>query len=157
MPWREVSKMDQRREFVALAKQEGVNRRELCRQFGIHPDTGYKWLGRFASDGELADRSRRPHSSPVRTEQAIEARILALRDEHPAWGGASLCAVSSARDCDLLHSPPCMRFYAGTGASSCRQEELWPRKGSKSRHPTCSGRWTSKAGCGLATAAAAIP
>jgi transposase InsO family protein len=90
MPWREVSKMDQRREFVALAKQEGVNRRELCRQFGIHPDTGYKWLGRFASDGELADRSRRPHSSPVRTEQAIEARILALRDEHPAWGARKL-------------------------------------------------------------------
>ena len=36
--------MDQRREFVRLAKQEDANRRELCRRFGIHPDTGYKWL-----------------------------------------------------------------------------------------------------------------
>jgi hypothetical protein len=30
--------MDQRREFVMLAKQEGVNRRKLCRQFGISAD-----------------------------------------------------------------------------------------------------------------------
>ena len=64
MPWREVSIMEQRREFVRLAMQDGVNRRELCRRFGIHPDTGYKWLGRFVADEELADRSRRPHSSP---------------------------------------------------------------------------------------------
>jgi hypothetical protein len=42
MPWREVSVMDQRREFVRLAMQGGVNRRELCRRFGISPDVGYK-------------------------------------------------------------------------------------------------------------------
>ena len=35
MPWREVSVVDQRREFVRLAMQEGANRRELCRRFGI--------------------------------------------------------------------------------------------------------------------------
>ncbi len=46
MPWREVSVMDQRREFVRLAMQEGANRRELCRRFGISADTGYKWLAR---------------------------------------------------------------------------------------------------------------
>ena len=36
MPWREVSIMDERREFVRLAMQEGANRRELCRRFGIY-------------------------------------------------------------------------------------------------------------------------
>jgi transposase-like protein len=46
MPWSEVSVMDQRREFVRLAMQEGMNRWELCRRFGISPDVGYKWLGR---------------------------------------------------------------------------------------------------------------
>jgi len=90
MPWREVSIMEQRREFVGLAKQEGANRRELCRRFGIHPDTGYKWLGRWAADEELADRSRRPHSSPTRTEAGIEEHILALRDVHPAWGARKI-------------------------------------------------------------------
>lgn len=90
MPWREVSKMDERREFVRLARLDGANRRELCRRFGIHPDTGYKWLGRGLSDEELKDRSRRPHTSPLRTSTAIEAQIVALRDAHPAWGARKI-------------------------------------------------------------------
>jgi transposase InsO family protein len=90
MPWQEVSIVDQRREFVQLAMQEGVNRRELCRRFGIHPDTAYKWLARWAAKEELTDRSRRPHSSPARTEATIEKRILALRDAQPAWGARKI-------------------------------------------------------------------
>jgi hypothetical protein len=35
MPLREKSVMEQRQEFVRLAGQDGVNRRELCRRFGI--------------------------------------------------------------------------------------------------------------------------
>src|SRR5215469_3796579 len=89
VPWREVSKMDERREFVRLALLEGANRRELCRRFGIHPDTGYKWIERW-SCGELADRSRRPHSSPERISDRIEGRILAVRDVHPAWGARKI-------------------------------------------------------------------
>ena len=85
MPWREVSGMDQRREFASLAMQEGANRRELCRRFGISPDVGYKWIARLqAGDAELADRSRRPHGSPKRSEVALEAKVLAVRDAHPA-------------------------------------------------------------------------
>jgi transposase InsO family protein len=90
MPWREVSIVDQRREFVRLGMQEGANRRELCRRFGIHPSTGYKWLGRWTADEELADRSRRPHCSPQQTEREIEDRVLALRDQHPAWGARKI-------------------------------------------------------------------
>jgi len=83
--------MDQRSEFVRLALQEGANRRELCRRFGISPDVGYKWLRRFkAGDEELADRSRRPHSSPSRSKASIEARVLAVRDDHPAWGARKI-------------------------------------------------------------------
>jgi transposase InsO family protein len=82
--------MDQRREFVELAMQEGANVRALCRRFGIHPETGYKWLGRWTTGEELADRSRRPHSSPARTEASIEERILAVRDAHPAWGARKI-------------------------------------------------------------------
>ena len=43
MPWKKVSIMDQWREFVRLAMQEGANRREFYRRFGIHPSTAYKW------------------------------------------------------------------------------------------------------------------
>src|SRR3954468_16156059 len=91
MPWREVSVMNQRREFVMLAKQEGVNRRQLCRQFGISAQTGYKWIQRYdAGDATLADRSRRPRHSPGRTAAATEQQIVELRDAHPAWGARKL-------------------------------------------------------------------
>jgi transposase InsO family protein len=90
MPWREVLVMDQRREFVELATQEGANRRELCRRFGISPEVGYKWLRRWLANEELADRSRCPHARPRRTDREIEARILAVRDAHPAWGARKI-------------------------------------------------------------------
>ena len=101
MPWREVSVMEARREFVALATAEGANRRELCRRFGIQPNTGYKWLRRWAAAEGLADRSRRPHTSPARSAAAIEARIVALREEHPAWGARKLarCLEREGFDC----------------------------------------------------------
>ncbi len=91
MPWQEVSKVEQRREFVRLALQAGANRRELCRRFGIHPDTGYKWLKRWG-DGDrlLNDQSRRPLVSPGRCGAAIEASILEVRDAHPAWGARKI-------------------------------------------------------------------
>src|SRR3954451_23218297 len=88
MPWRTVSVMDQRREFVRLAMQERVNRRELCKRFGVSPDTGYRWLARHLAGGdELADRSRRPYGSPSRCAADMEARVVAARDAHPGWGG----------------------------------------------------------------------
>jgi transposase InsO family protein len=91
MPWQEVSVMDQRREFVRLAMQEGANRRELCRRFGISPDVAYKWIRRWTTgDEELADRSRRPHGSPGRSEAMMEQRVLAVRDAHPAWGARKI-------------------------------------------------------------------
>lgn len=91
MPWREVSAVDQREEFVLLARSSG-NVRAACRRTGISPTTGYKWMGRYEEDGRdgLGDRSRRPHASPCRTAAEVEARILALRDEHPAWGARKL-------------------------------------------------------------------
>jgi transposase InsO family protein len=71
--------------------QDGANRRELCRRFGIHPDTGYKWLSRWAAgERELGDRSRRPQTSPARSGAELEARVLAVRDAHPAWGARKI-------------------------------------------------------------------
>ena len=103
MPWREVSTMEQRREFVRLASQEGANRRELCRRFGIHPDTGYKWLARWAEgDDLLADRSRRPHGNPLRSPPETEQLVLSVRDAHPAWGARKIRRVLEAGG----HVPP---------------------------------------------------
>jgi transposase InsO family protein len=64
----------------------------LCRRFQISPKTGYKWLTRYAANGEggLSDRSRRPQSSPAQTDAVLEQRVLAVRAEHPTWGPRKL-------------------------------------------------------------------
>lgn len=86
--------MDVRREFVELARQEGANIRALCRRFQISPKTAYKWLGRFAEQGHsadaLADRSRRPRSSPRRSAAMLEQAVVQLRRQHPGWGGRKI-------------------------------------------------------------------
>ncbi len=116
MPWQEASVMDQRREFVRLAMQEGANRRELCRRFGISPQTGYKWLDRFAAgDEELADRSRRPHSSPGRTEGETEALVLVVRDTHPAWGARKIVRYLKRAGEDAVPSTTAHRILARYG------------------------------------------
>lgn len=98
MPWREVSAMDERREFVRLAMMEGANRRELCRRFRISADVGYKWLARWrAGDVDLEDRSRRPHVSPRRSSGELEGRVLDVRDAHPAWGARKIESVLARR------------------------------------------------------------
>lgn len=99
MPWHEVSTMSLRLEFVLLATQPAANVRALCRQFGISPKTGYKWLQRYAADGPagLQDHSRRPAQSPARTPAVLEAAVVALREQHPAWGGRKLAAVLRAQ------------------------------------------------------------
>lgn len=92
MPWKECDRVSLRREFVALAGQEGANLAELCRRFGISRPTGYKWLNRFAREGldGLANRSRRPNRLRCPTRPEMEAAVLAMRQEHPAWGGRKI-------------------------------------------------------------------
>jgi transposase InsO family protein len=94
MPWKEVSAVSLRLEFVRLASQPDANVRELCRRFQVSAKTAYKWLARFRDQGAggLTDRSRRPARSPRRTADALEQQVLALRAQHPAWGGRKLRA-----------------------------------------------------------------
>lgn len=81
--------MSQRQEFLTLHKKQSMPFAELCRRFGISRKTGYKWLAR---GDDLSDRARRPHSSPSKTPAAIEERVVALRREHPVWGGRKIAA-----------------------------------------------------------------
>ena len=92
MPFREVSRMDARLEFVMLGSAEGANVRQLCRRFGISPTTGYKWLERWRTSGTtgLEEQSRRPQHSPLRSVAATEDAVLSVRTEHPAWGGRKI-------------------------------------------------------------------
>jgi len=92
MSWREVSALALRYEFAMLAQQEGTNVSQLCQYFNISRKTAYKWLNRFKTLGDagLIDQSRRPMNSPNKTEFATEDAVVALRKQHPAWGGRKL-------------------------------------------------------------------
>src|SRR5882672_7217674 len=96
MPWRELSVMDQREDFVKLASFVGANKSELCRRFGISRSKGHKWLKRYTAQGRagLGDRSRRPHCSPTRTPDPVETEVLRIRAmSNGVWGGRKIGAV----------------------------------------------------------------
>ena len=88
MPWKTESVMEQRLGFVIDARKPEASLSELSRQYGVSRQTGYKWLKRYQAAGTiegLKERSRRPHHSPRQTSDAVEQRVLAIRDEK-GWG-----------------------------------------------------------------------
>lgn len=89
VPWSQYTVIDQREEFVRFARQPDANISELCRRFAISRKTGYKWLGRDSCE----DRSRKPVSSPRRTDAALVDKVLQVRDKHPAWGARKIAHV----------------------------------------------------------------
>lgn len=141
MPWNPIELMSLRKEFVNLALQPGANRRELCRRFGISPQTGYKWLARHAAEGPegLADRSRRPHASPGLTPEAVQATVVELRAQHPYWGGRKisrrlhdqgLATVAPSTVSAILHRhglihPPTDRRQAWQRFEHVQPNALW--------------------------------
>jgi len=94
MSWKEMTPMSQRKEFVHWSRVDGANISRLCRRYEVSRKTGYKWLARFQREGEagLADRPRRPRTSPGKTPVEVEEALLRLREAHPAWGGRKLRA-----------------------------------------------------------------
>ena len=107
MPWEQRTVKEQREEFV-LSARNCKNFSRLCREFGISRKTGYKWLKR-ANNGETLDnQSRKPKFSPQRTPTAIENRVLAIRQEYPAWGASKIhhILVKNKAEKELL---PCVR------------------------------------------------
>lgn len=136
MPWQEKDTMSLRREFVELARQEGANIRALCRHYGISPKSGYKWLKRYEQSqnetAALIDHSRQPRTSPARTPTAIEAAVVQLRQEHPAWGGRKiarrlldlgLSSVAPSTVTSILHRHALIRPEASVAAQPWQRFE----------------------------------
>jgi putative transposase len=72
--------VDQRVSAVELVKA-GITVSEVAERVGVSRQAIYNWLDRERTDPEsgLHDRSRRPHTSPTRTAEAIEQRVIAER------------------------------------------------------------------------------
>lgn len=112
MPWKGKAVSEIRFALCHSVRVAGTPVTQAARQFGVSRKTAYKWLKVFgAAAGQdapsLADRSRRPIHSPLRTERAIETHILDLRDRFN-WGPRKIHS-------DLLRqrlSPPSIRTVA---------------------------------------------
>lgn len=92
--------MDQRMEF-AIKAFHAPNFRELCREYGISPKTGYKWRQRVLERGlaGLDELSRRPHTQPKELSETVVCAMVRLKQAHPHWGPRKIQALY-ARHCD---------------------------------------------------------
>src|SRR5256885_12036913 len=86
--------MDERMKFVGECLRGELSMAELCRFYGVSRKTGYKYVGRYLSEGPsgLEDRSRAPHHHPNAIDARRELAILALQAKHPTWGAKKLKA-----------------------------------------------------------------
>jgi transposase InsO family protein len=72
---------------------------EVAARYGTSRQSVSTWRQRFQAEGlpGLADRSRRPRSSPNRLSAEIEALICDMRRQHPRWGARRIAHELSDR------------------------------------------------------------
>lgn len=90
MPWKEIRVTQMREEFVKEVLSGAKTKAELCRKYGISRPTGDKWIARYLAGEELTDQSRRPNTSPGKTNPDIEKLIVDYRQSHPAIGAVKI-------------------------------------------------------------------
>jgi putative transposase len=131
MPWSETCAMDERMRFVIAASEDDVVMSELCGEFGVSRQTGYKWLARYRAEGVegLKDRSRAPLSHGLARDEAVVEAVLALRERHPTWGPKKLRKRLSERLPDV--APPAR----STIGDWLRKEGLTERRRPRRRCP----------------------
>jgi transposase InsO family protein len=83
----DLSVVEQRYRAVMLVL-DGARVCEVAVEFGMSRQSVHAWLARYREAGlaGLADRSRRPRSSPGQASAVVEARVCELRRDHPRWG-----------------------------------------------------------------------
>src|ERR1700749_4300777 len=92
MAWGSVDIEEQRMRFVIAASRKEKPLQQLCKEFEISRPTGYQWWKRYQAGGypAVAEKSRRPHNSPGRTQALIEQRVIELRQQRPDGGARKL-------------------------------------------------------------------
>jgi transposase InsO family protein len=72
-----------RRLIVERVLVQGRPRSHVAKEMGVSRQCVSRWIARFQAEGEhgLQERSSRPRNSPERTSDAIESRVLAVREQ----------------------------------------------------------------------------
>ena len=99
MPWKEMSKMEQKKEFIILYKSGAYIISHLAEMFEISRPTAYKYIRRYEDHGMagLLEMSRKHHHVSNKTPSDIEKQIIYLRNKHPRWGAAKLLILLEDR------------------------------------------------------------
>jgi transposase-like protein len=135
MPWEVPSVSDVRFALCHSVRTAGASVAAAAREFRVSRKTAHKWLALFDAAGgpaacpsaALADRSRRPRSSPARTPAAAEAALLDARDRF-GWGGRKCRAFvvqQAARDARA--APPGLPSARTCDAVLARHGRVAPR------------------------------
>ncbi|MCU1661228.1 MAG: putative family ISMav2-like transposase [Pseudonocardia sp.] len=134
----ELSVMEQRYQAV-LEVEGGIPVVEVAARFGVSRQAIHRWVARYRGGGleALADRSKRPRSSPWQVAGDVEALVCQLRREHPRWGPRRLRAELGRRGvAPLPHRSSIyrilLRFQLVTGKPRRRRREdytRWEREG----------------------------
>jgi putative transposase len=146
MPWQETQAMDQRKEFAVKAmKTEDFA--ELCREYGISRETGYKWRRRLVEEGlgGMGEKSRRPKSSPHQLTEDVVCRLLRLRYAHPTWGARKLVALYARQWPDAPSESSAKRVLKKAGLlrkSIVRRASAGGRVNSGRKAQACNEVWT---------------
>ena len=128
---------EQRVRFVVEATQKRQTFRGLCAAYEISRPTGYLWLRRYRECGVegIAERSRKPHHSPERTDAERERQVVQLRQRYPDWGSRKLKVLLARQGVELPRHDLVRDAIRA----------MRPRNASSVGSPTNCGRWTSKA------------
>lgn len=134
MPWKETSKLEQRKELMRryLAEEESVA--ELSRQYGVSRETIYQWKRRLEQQGDagLEERSRAPHRQARAITEDTAERILEVRRAHPRWGPRKILGV-------LQHQAPQGEWpAASTVGALLKREGLVATRRKRVRVPSFS-------------------
>src|SRR4051795_2190154 len=90
--------MEQRYQAV-LEVQAGVPVVDVAKRFGVSRQAVHRWKNRYQVGGleALADRSKRPKSSPWQVPAEVEALVCEMRRSHPRWGPRRIRAELAKR------------------------------------------------------------
>jgi putative transposase len=105
MGWKSVEPMEERTKFLIRAANGEVIA-ELCREFGISRQTGYRLLRRAKLEGLRAANylSRRPHRSPKELSGEVVCEIVSIRGAHSSWGARKIRTILQNRKIEPLPS-----------------------------------------------------
>jgi transposase InsO family protein len=88
MPWKEATKVDERRRMVILASSGLYQKVELAEMFDVSRPTVDLWIDRYREFGEegLMNRPSTPVRFPHRKSDEVRQRVIDEKKMHDDWG-----------------------------------------------------------------------